>query len=293
MGFSRQGWFSVFGLVCMVPVAAADLAMTTNMDPAPIGAGREQTALHLELTDDCQDLLLRSGGSMQVPVTVELANASPFIVIMGPSAAQFLLDDCLMGAQTAATALDWTVALKPEAPGLEPLRADLVGTLNATTGNPERTAEAVLLVVGKADLGLKVEAREKLIVVHGNQGVVNVTVFNRGNVKTSVALSLSEAPSTGTVSFPTNVVLNTVTSGLDSTASFQVVFQAPEGSWSQAVAQILLKPSAAIDPTLEGAPQALNILFHNGNPLERSTPSPAGALTLVGLLAIACARRRP
>lgn len=279
-------------LLTLAPQAGADFTMTSIWELAPLFPGSESAPLTIDLSDDCQDLFVRSGGNMQVPARVVPATSSPHILVLGPSEALFPLESCLLGAQESTATLHWTVALERDAPGLELLRADIVATLAATPGVPERTSEGILHVTGKPLVTLEVQPHEKLVLVRGDQGAINVTVVNRGNVKTAVALTLTELPGEGTVSFPTTIVLNTNLSGLGASTSFPVTFQAPRGTWSQAVAQVTLTPSAFLDPAASGAPVTMNLLFRNANALEREAPSPTAPLALAGLMAIALLRRR-
>lgn len=281
-------------LAALVFVPAADGAfqMDAELDTSLVAPG-ETKPVAFHVSDDCQDLLARAPlGADGVPFGLEAKTSSGYIVTLGPGTGTLPLEPCLRGASNSTATVEWTMALQPDAPGLEPLKSDVQAAL-ASAPQGDRFAIVSLTVAAKAEFAVQADvANGKGRSADGERTRFAVGLTNLGNCKVTVAFEVTDEPGHGSVKLPDPVVLDTQASGLGNQQTVTIGFEADAGAWATQGIDVTLTPSAFTDSAIEGNATTVHLLVRNGNVVERSTPSPSLPVSFLALAALAFGARR-
>ena len=281
-------------LVAAAPVAQADLTLSLQVPPEALDPG-QWAMVTLTVSDDCQDLLARAApGSQAVQFELVPETWSSFIVRSGEESGVIPIAPCLSGEESSSATLEWGVGLNPGAPCLEALRGDVSAVLAGQGVTQTRTATGSLTVHAKPVFVMRVDVVDgQPKTIDGNRGVAHLEVINHSNCKTTFTFEVVDEPGAGAIELPDPLVVNSEQSGLGHIGNATLGFVADGGPWEAAAVTVQVTPSSFIDPSLQGHPYLVHVLFRNGNAVERSLPSPPLPLALmVVAFAAVVARRR-
>ncbi len=278
----------------LAPAARADFTVAAPEPVGPLMPGAETAEVVFHVTDDCQDLLARAGpGADEVRFSLQQQAVSSYVLLIGPTEGGLPLAPCLVGQPESSADVEWSVALKPDAPGLEALQADVLASLSNQPAAQPRESAVSFTVHGKAIFVLQADVENgKLRTTDGDRTTYRLNVTNWGNVKVLVGFAVTDAPGSGQVRLPEPVAVNTMQSGLGNQAEVEVTYVADGGVWDTDDLVLALTPTAFIDGAQAGAPFEVGLLARNGNVVERSAPAPALPLGLLAVAIAALAARR-
>lgn len=207
------------------------------------------------------------------------------------------LQGCIDGAGAASATVDVPFSVSAAAPGVESLSVNLTASAGDTTSDP---ATALFTVAYDSNYTVTTTAMFPMTLTTP-EVTFQVTATQASNARSMIMIEGVTVSAGSFAGLPSTVY--EVAAGAPASKTFDVTFKAPEGEWEtatvtfQAFGHYLLTSGQAGDYS---PAQTYTYEFVNGGvPAtsdgdggEKESPSPAAALTALGLLGFAALRRR-
>ncbi len=237
--------------------------------------GAETAAITLNFKYTPAQTQVGAVGSQAQPTVVITATqgaCSSYILVIGSLTTAVTLGPADASSPTPKDAnINFQVALKPDAPGLEALKCDFA--VKAAAGNPAQavpesnTVTQSITVKGKYIPLIQANVANGKLKTTGPQKEVpyQLELTNFGNAKTVVNFAITNEPAGGKweALAPEQVTLNTEQSGLGNKQTIPfIVSTTYKNGWNNAVGGYTLEltPVAFIDPEQKGNPTQVNVL---------------------------------
>jgi hypothetical protein len=280
---SKTGLFIglTFALLVAFVVAPTAQAQQSSLQPgaAPAsptlrpGADTANVALNVKYAPyNPQAGPLAGQAQPNIIITATPGTCSPYILVIGSLSTSVSItatDSTATDPKDAA--INFQVALKPDAPGLETLKCDF--NVKAEAGaNPSVAPESNTLTQSITVKGtyiplIQANVANGKLKTTGPQKEVpyQLELTNFGNAKTVVSFRITDEPkgSKWEALAPEAVTLNTEQSGLGNKQTIPfIVSTTYKNGWNNAVGGYTLEltPTAFIDPESKGTPTTVNVL---------------------------------
>ena len=270
-----------FAVLVAFVIAPGAQAQTSNLQPGDppssptLRPGADTAPIELKFKYTPQQVqagALSSAAQPNIIVTATPGACSPYILVIGSLTTSVQLGPNDASSNTAKDGkIAFTVALKPDAPGLEALKCDF--TLKAGAGYqasavPESNPLAASFTVKGTYVPLiQANVANGKLKTTGPQKEVpyQLELTNFGNAKTVVNFRISDEPKGGNweALAPEQITLNTEQSGLGNKQTIPfIVSTTYKNGWNNAVGGYTLEltPVAFIDQEQKGTPTTVNVL---------------------------------
>lgn len=281
------GLVAFAAFVALLPAAAAqaperEILLEVSPPLAPLPPDGGDQPLPVTVTVGCTHLLASAAQAGDPTRAVEAVlefNGQPAITVAGPATMLFEPQAC-SGVTAVSKQAEFRVSVSRTAPGLEPLPMQGAASMGGAKSEVDFSIVADYYEVSQ------VHVARKLLRCSPCDGVrVDLQVANLGNARTQYAFSVEGQPSSGwSIELPGTLV---VPNGGNATATAVVRGGGGEGAF-----HLLLRPSAAIDPSKEGNPLQVHVLVRDTSLASKLTPGPGPLLAGLALLGLALSRRR-
>ncbi len=269
-----------------------ELTLGFEVSPEPIRPGAELKTVTAVAMIRCDVLLAAAGPSQSVVLTLDV-QTSEHVVVIGALSSEVPAAGCAAGTTHVQHRHELALALRPNAPGLQPL--EVAGT--ARVGDAQSEPSTFAIVGTYIPLVQINVANGKLRTCNGPCRIeYQFEVTNFGNARTIVSFELTDRPSDSSwaATSPEPLTIDTEQSGLGYKQTIAFVVEVPGGANSDLGAFTLtVHLAAAADPEQTGTPFTTNVLARNVSLVTKVTPAPMPlALGLAVLGAALLARRR-
>jgi hypothetical protein len=278
--------------------AAAELVLRADPPTAPLRPGVEAAPVAIHVDIPCEALLARADPAPMTdgaPLEFRIGQADPNVLITGSFTIFVPVEPCAPGSFVTVDH-EFTLVLRPDAPGLESLTAEIRAVLSPRhVPEPlveEEEGSVRFQVVGAYAPQLALRTDEKIVELSGDGAVLHLDITNFGNAKTIVTFSLGPGSSQpgAAVELPQPAALNSALSGLRFEQHLAIPVHDLGGRWSQALVELVATPHAFLDQENVGEPAVLAFLVQQST-LERLTPMPGGVMLFMVVVGLAAARR--
>lgn len=297
----------------VAPLALLALALLVPT----VQAQADPTAISLTVAS-AGEVPYQGSGNFSATVTVgcalllqQAANGFEVTISAASPPAWLTLEDAVVGFQDPATVqscitdggaairtVDVPFSVSAAAPAVEQLSVDLVASAGTTTSDP---ATALYTVAYNSNYTVATTATFPMTVTTP-EVTFQVTATQASNARSMIMIEGVTVSAGSFAGLPSTVY--EVAAGAPASKTFDVTFKAPEGAWEtasvtfQAFGHYLLTSGEAGDYspaqtyTYEFVNGGVPATSSSGDGGEKESPSPAAALTALGLLGFAALRRR-